>query len=181
MSRQIAEMNAEEYTHLMRGIARHVLQVGGTRRLFDSWVRAILHGLHAGGYEKERLHELRRESRRAFSTEQTRLVGHKFDWIARGALEGGITLKILDGTLIWRKDTKGQYELRRRDRATAEEIQQWEELASREPYVTGTGQVIRLEEIDRTGVSAAVNNLDAPKRWKEELRGKLGEQAAARP
>jgi len=176
-------MNAEEYTILIKGMARHILTVGGTtRHEFAAWVRPILHGLHAGGFDKDKLNRMEKDAYKMFAKEQDRLAGYKFDWIARGALEGGITWRIQDGTLIWRKDKNGQYELKRRDCASTEEIRQWEELASREPYVTGKGQIVRLADIDRTGVNAAVNNVDAPKRFCEEARQNLisgsGEQAA---
>ena len=69
LSRQIALVanDEEKYREAMSAIARNLIASGrSTRNWFEGVTRPVLHALHAGGFDKDKLRELRHVARQEF-------------------------------------------------------------------------------------------------------------------
>lgn len=77
LSREIAlsANDSEKLNQIFAQIAKDVLRKGGNREWFDGVLRKQFHALHAAGFSKEKLGELRRASRKVFYMEGTDTLG----------------------------------------------------------------------------------------------------------
>jgi len=74
LSREVAQMNDEQYREFLQITASKVLAKGGNQDQFiASRVKPLLHALHRAGWTKERLCEMRRIARNEFSKAKSAL------------------------------------------------------------------------------------------------------------
>ncbi len=71
----LAVNDPEKLNQIFTIIAKEVLSKGGNRDRFDAVLRPQLHALHAAGWSKESLSDLRKKSRGAFYTESKNTLG----------------------------------------------------------------------------------------------------------